>query len=437
MQFGIASCSIVPPFPTTMGGYGNRDDQFDGVHDPLEFTALILEENGRRALIGSADLVNFANDGRTEILLDRLAQRLGTSRDQIMLNATHTHGGPKLPGNGYYSLRYGNPELAEKYADWLADRVVETADAAMGNMQAGTLHHVRGRTCLPMNRRRLVDGQIMNAPNPEGPVDDKLDLLTIKDDRGRLAAVMMRLSCHPVASGSQHQLTGDFVGGWKAAFKETLPHVTPIFLQGAAGDIRPRHAQHGDQWRKVPLSQMLPIGRELLAEMLETLICGQSKPLGSLILQGEMQNIDIPCERRYMDEASIKPLLESSDALEKEFAQQSQALFRRGEEMPTSMSILTQTLWLDDQIALVGLNVEPLIALGSAIEHAFAPKQALVLGYTNGCVCYAPDSVELARGGYEAVSYLMEPLSGPWSQGFEQTIIPHLTTSPAMMAKAD
>lgn len=431
MRFGIATCDIVPPFPTSMGGYGKRDDLFDEVHDPLEFTAVVLEQGGRRVLLGAADLITFPNDGGTQTLLDRLAAALHTTPDRIMLNASHTHGGPKIPGTGLFANGTGDVALARRYADWLADRVVETATKAGDNLQPGSLQHLCGRTSLPMNRRRMVDGCVVNAPNPGGPVDDRMTLLTLRDARGHLAAVLMRLSCHPVATGPQHRLTADFVGGWKQAFRQALgPQVTPVFLQGSGGDMRPRHAADGDRWRKVPLGDMLDIGRELLVEMLRTLLNEPATPLGELILDGRTQTVTMPCEPTYIDEPSVRSMLDSDHYLTRAFARQVTDMVRRGETVPTHVSLNVQTLWLDKRLALVGLNCEPLIGLGSAIEQAFLPRQALVLGYTNGCICYAPDSVELARGGYEAQSYLMEPWSGPWKHGFEKAILPQLITEP-------
>jgi hypothetical protein len=425
MHFGIATCNISPPFPTSMGGYGKRDDMFDDVHDPLEFTAVVLEQGEHRALLGAADLITFANDGRTEWLLNRLAERINTTPDRIMLNASHTHGGPKMPGTGLFAQGTGDMALAQRYADWLADRVMETAELAANRLQPGSMHHHRGRTRLPMNRRLLVNGRIVNAPNPDGAVDDTMHLVTLRDAGGHLAAVMMRLSCHPVATGSQHRITADFVGGWKAVFREALgPQVTPVFLQGSAGDMRPRHAADGEKWRKVPLADMRGIGREILNETLQALLNGPATPLGELILRGHAQAVTLPCQPLYIDEASVRSMLDSDHYLRRAFARHVTEMLGRGEQVPTSMSVNVQTLWLDDHLALVGTNCEPLMGLGGAIERAFAPRQALVLGYTNGCVCYAPDSVELARGGYEADSYLMEPWSGPWVHGFEKAMIP-------------
>ena len=91
MRFGLARCEIVPPFSTTMRGYSARKDTFDGVNDPLTFTAIILEEGEHRALLGAADLCGFPDDGSIPGLLGQLGEIVGCPPDNVMLNASHTH----------------------------------------------------------------------------------------------------------------------------------------------------------------------------------------------------------------------------------------------------------------------------------------------------------------------------------------------------------
>ena len=45
--------------------------------------------------------------------------------------------------------------------------------------------------------------------------------------------------------------------------------------------------------------------------------------------------------------------------------------------------------------------------------------QAVLLGYTNGCIGYTPDTEEMKRGGYETGSYLSRVWSGPLMPGLE------------------
>jgi len=70
----------------------------------------------------------------------------------------------------------------------------------------------------------------------------------------------------------------------------------------------------------------------------------------------------------------------------------------------------------------VGIQGEVLIGLGAYVEKQLRPAHTLLLGYTNACRCYLPDSKELVRGGYEQSSYLYGGWTGPFKKGIEKVI---------------
>ncbi len=419
MRFGIATTEIVPPFPTSMAGYGARTDPFDGVNDPLTFTAVVLEEDGRRALLGAADLCNFPNTAHTSRLLGRLAEAVGCPPANVLLNASHTHGGPKVPSDAAYNRRRYDMGAAERYWEWLSERILAAAAEAAGSLRVGTFWYGEGQTALPMNRRPDRDGAVPNAPNPGGPTDDRAQMLALRDDDGNLAAVGLRISCHPVTTGAQHLLTADFPGAWRSAFAQAFgPGVTPFFLQGAGADARPRHAANGDRWRQVRHAELPAIGSELLAETLRMLTGLSLRRMRALTLAGEVREVHAPCEARFTRREQFQDLL-AAGGLQREYAEECLGRLDAGEPIPDHATYHVQTLWLHPSLALIGLDAEPLCALGSVVEQAVAPAQAMLLGYTNGCVSYVPDTAEMKRGGYEADSYLYSGWTGPLLPGLE------------------
>jgi hypothetical protein len=371
MRFGTAHCEITPPFSTTMRGYSARKDTFDGVNDPLTFTAIVLEEGERRALLGAADLCGFPDDESMTSLLAQLGEEIGCPPDNVMLNASHTHGGPKV---------------ADGYRDWLYERVLMTIHEAASSMNEGTLWYGEGKTRLPMNRRLERDGKVANAPNPEGPVDDRMQLLVFRKPGGEVAAAGMKVSCHPVATGAQHLITADYPGAWRKAFSKAFgdSKVLPFFLQGAGADARPRHVADGDRWRAMKHAELFTIGDELLAEILAILTGLGLRQLKGLTLKGKINTVNAPKEAE--------------------------------EEAPDHEEFHVQTLWLNSELALIGLDAEPLCGLGQTVEAAVAPKQAMLLGYTNGCRAYAPDTQEMKRGGYETGGHFLPGLENLFAQ---------------------
>ncbi len=438
MRIGLACRNITPPFRTTMGGYGARQDHFDGVHDPLTFTAIVIEEGPRRALIGAADLIGFTDYASPPSLHKRLARIVGCPEENVLLNASHTHGGPHIVDRSIFDSFTQDIESAKRYKAWLFDQVAEAAHEAAGSLFEGTLWFAEGKTGFPMNRRLERNGEVVNAPRPDGPIDGRMQTLTIRNKAGEIAAIGMRLSCHPVATGAQHLITADFVGAWRAEMSRAFgPKVIPFFLQGSGADTRPRHAANGDRWRELNHAELEPIGRELLAESLAILTSGKQLQISDLILQGKINTVCAPCRKRYTQAAQLKPLLQSDNRYERLYAQECLRLIESGKEVPDHADLHVQTLWLSREFALIGLNVEPLLALGAYVESAIAPpRRAILLGYTNGALCYAPDSAEMKRGGYETTSYLFQPWTGPLLPGLEKLLAEAVVAVPGRQSPA-
>jgi len=423
MRFGITTIDITPPFPTAMHGYGGRLDTWDTVNDPLTFTAVVLEEGDRRAVIGAADLCTFANDGTTEDLLRRVGEIVGCPVGQVMLNASHTHGGPKMPSSTMILENERYLDKTRQYRDWLHERVCEAAEAAADSLIEGTLWYGEGRTTLPMNRRADHDGHVANAPNPEGPTDDRLSALVFRNAEGEIAAVGLRVSCHPVATGARHRLTADYPGAWRAAFKQAFgPDVTPFFLQGAGADARPRHVKDGDRWRLLPHAELPSLGGDLMAEMLQVLTGNGLRPIDGLVLAGSIATVEVPCEEKYTTREDFEALLESESGYTKCYAEEGLRRCAEGRTLDDHVVYQVQTLWLSSDCCLIGLNGEPLCGLGKVVEAAAAPATALLLGYVNGCLSYIADTHELRRGGYEANSYIYDLWTGPHKPGLEHLL---------------
>ena len=174
----------------------------------------------------------------------------------------------------------------------------------------------------------------------------------------------------PVHCRNTRLPTADYPGAWRAAFSRAFgSQVLPFFLQGAGADARPRHVDDGDKWRAMKHAELSTIGDELLMETLAILTGTGLRQLKDLTLNGKINAVNAPREAE--------------------------------DDMPDHEEFHVQTLWLNSELALIGLDSEPLCELGNIIEAAVPPKQAMFLGYTNGCRGYTPDTREMKRGGYE------------------------------------
>jgi len=422
MRFGLAVRDITPPFRMPMYGYSSRRDVFDNVHDPLTFTALVLEEDGRRAFIGAADIGSFPNDGSTLQLMNRVAAVVGCPDHNVMLNASHTHGGPLVPmGERLMHGDIADSATVARYANWLYEQVEDAAAEASGSLREGSLWIAEGWTSVPMNRRPDRNGSVPNAPNPDGPVDNRLFCFLLRDAADRPVAVGIRVSCHPVATGAQHRITADYPGAWRAECKRAFgPAVHAFFLQGSGADARPRHVAEGDHWRIMDHAELVEIGRDLMAETLAALTGPNVRRLGPLVLEGRFEAVDLPCEPSYVRREDFEAV--AADSGMETYAAECLARLAAGKTIPDHQTFHVQTLWLDRELALIGIDGEVLCGAGATVEAALSPKQGIVLGYTNGVIAYLPDSHEMSRGGYETRSFIYQPWTGPLKPGLEHLL---------------
>jgi len=422
VRFGIATCDITPREPIHLSGFCQRRDVFDAVNDPVTFTALVLEESGRRMVLGAGDLLNFPADGRMGDWLERAGAAADCPPENVLLNASHTHGGPliAIPFRCFREM-YGPAE--EAYGRFLLERVVEAVRNARERLAEGTLWYAEGKTDFPRNRRRREGGRTILAPNPAGPTDDRLQIFVLKDASDEVAAVALKMACHPVTTGAQHRVTADFPGAWREAVRDALGEgVTPIFFQGAGADANPRQFEKDGRCAAQPYDILPSMGRELCTQMLRALVGKVPAPVTGLSLSGEIRSVRAPCERRYTDRAALQPLLEQGDVWQREYAAECLRRLDSGEAIPDYNEYRVQTVRLNRDFVIVGLDAEPLCALGLAVERAVAPARGIVLGYTNGYSGYAPDSAELQRGGYETETYLHHCWSGPLKPGLERLL---------------
>jgi len=309
----------------------------------------VLEEGGRRALIGAADLGTFPLDGSTREAETHVAAIVGCPVENVLFNASHSHGTPLVPmGDITFHGAVERRPGVQRYRDWLFEQIASAAAEAAENLREGTLWLAEGRTRLPMNRRPDRAGGVPNAPNPDGPTDARLLVFMVRDAHDTPVALGVRVSCHPVATGAQHRLTADFPGAWRRRVLDAFGNaVTPFFLQGVGADARPRHVAAGERWRQIPHDDLEIIGRELWAETLAALTGPHRRKLENLVLEGHCADVELPCESRYTRRADFEALLEQPRLAG--YARQCLERLDLGKSVSDRPVFHVQTLWLDDR----------------------------------------------------------------------------------------
>lgn len=234
---GAAKASISPTSEDLrqgvyMGGYGAylTRGKATGVHDDIYARALAVSSGDDKAVFVTLDTAGIGN-----LIMDAIrneaSEQTGIPADAIVVSATHTHSGPDLQG-----LWGGGPQ---SYKEYLVSQTVSAIEAACIDMKHVTL--VAGSV--------QVDQDLANNRRGFPNTDTAMTVLQFKN-KGDTLATLVNLAVHPtVISGSNKQISSDFVGSLESAV-DTKFGGTTLFVNGAQGDAVPNVAWGGDEYAK-------------------------------------------------------------------------------------------------------------------------------------------------------------------------------------------
>jgi hypothetical protein len=250
-RLGIARCDITPPVGIYHRMWGAaRHDRSTGVHRPLTATALVFQALDQLASPETEQAVLAVDHcllGAYEMqaLLGAVAGASGLAREQILVAFSHTHGAG-LMGRDRVELPGG--ELIPPYLETLADRLGAITRQAREAAEPVVITYAAGRCGLAAHRDFWDEQsqQFVCGFNPDGPADDALLLARVNRDDGRLLATLVNYACHPTTLAWQNTLISPDYPGAMRELVEQATGAPCVFLQGASGDLGPRHGFVGD-----------------------------------------------------------------------------------------------------------------------------------------------------------------------------------------------
>ncbi|MBB4664848.1 hypothetical protein [Conexibacter arvalis] len=438
LRAGAASASIAPPPGMDLMGYLKRWQPSEGVGEPCEATALVLDDGARRVALVGIDYTWTRGDwGRR--MRAAVARAAGCAVEAVLLNSSHTHAMPLAPG-----LRKAGGELAERpeeiaYAESLVERVAAVAGEAAARLAPAAVAAARGRCELNVNRRQRSGGTTIIGWNPEEACDHDVDVLRVDAADRRALATVVAYAAHPVVVGPKVQeASSDFVGPLRERVRAWTGGEC-LFLQGCAGNVMPLEAlfdrtgperRFGEGialaaleareraeavptaprqvpfmsavpfalWRRQPVSvqEGAPTAPRLAAAELEVRL-----PLKQPPSREEMAALAAELEARVERlRAEGRPREEWNPSLF--HADWARAMVARidassaGEEVTTAVQRIAI-----GGIELIGLPCEPFCELGLELKERSQADFTFALGYTNDVVGYVATAREHPFGGYE------------------------------------
>jgi hypothetical protein len=210
------------------------------VHRPLTLTAAAFAADGAAPLVlVAADIGWWKNPEDEAHVRADVLDAVGGDARRVLVNLSHTHAGPSG------SLPDGD-EPSARYLDDVRSAAAEAGREAIATAAPATLSCTVGRCGLAANRD-LADGdRYVVGFNPAVVPDDTVVVGRLARLDGTLLAVLVNYACHPTTLAWQNRLVSpDFVGAAREVV-EAATGVPCLFLQGASGELAPRHQYVGD-----------------------------------------------------------------------------------------------------------------------------------------------------------------------------------------------
>lgn len=378
------SIDITPERPVALAGYVDRLGPSAGIRDPLELNGLLLRAENRAVAILTADLL-FVSEALKDEVLAAVRHAIPLERASLLFAASHTHTAPAVDSSKP-GLGASDPDYVALVARRSADLVrrLAAADPMPCSLmyRSGVAHHAinRRRRGWRLSTAGLPERAVLRAPNPAGPCDETIHLLTFSDARQRPLAVLWSYACHPVGFPAKAQVSADYPGTVRAALRAALGAELPVlFLQGFAGDIRPR--------------ELAP--PTTLARRLATLIIG---PLFTPFTEAQYAAWATSLAERVVDVARSRPGVRQPIAPTAIAGRLALTELMRG--APEGRALTVQELGIGPGLRITAISAEPVADYGPLVR-ARAHGVVLPVGYIDTVFGYLPSTRMLGERGYE------------------------------------
>jgi len=198
----------------------------------------------------------------------------GIPFEAIVINFSHTHSGP-MSGYEGYATTLEKPQSLIDYEMGLLKDTINMTLVALENLKPVEVTVHRGTSEIGINRRRLqADGSMGMGPNVDGFMNRDLWVLDLVTDDGR--CVLFNYGCHPVMvyGFAWDGISADFPGVCRKQLVEELgPNTQAQFIQGLAGNVRPRQLSdlEAGTFRKAIPEDVQKTGKQLAGDVIAAL----------------------------------------------------------------------------------------------------------------------------------------------------------------------
>jgi hypothetical protein len=186
----------------------------------LTVRALVLENDGTRVAICSADFLGFPS-----VLGNKVRSRVqGVAPQNILIGATHCHSAPDCYG---FPDRSGKTGADLEYLDGVGSKLADAINEAADHLQPARVKIATGK----------AQGKIAYNYYAERLYDPRCHVIQVLNAAGEPMATLINYACHPEIVGpGQGILCPDFVGPLCDRIKERQAG-TALFMNSAQGGM--------------------------------------------------------------------------------------------------------------------------------------------------------------------------------------------------------
>jgi hypothetical protein len=429
---GAARSALRLKLPLPGPGLRIWGEPFVGQESPLTVGALVATSEGRTAVVIAADLVVIP-DAMCRRIRDRAADIAGTSAEYVLLNFSHDHATPPLPGMPFD----GDGAAIDAFGALVEQRIAAVVGAAARGRQPARIGAAMGSSPISVYRRaRGADGRDHLGEAPGAPIDPAVGVVRVDALDGSPIAVLFSFGCHPVLFGPRSfKISSDFPGAARAVVDRNLGGVS-LFLQACGGDVNPRYgigaeidptetknregtvlgaevlrvaSQIRTTHRRGPQTPIPGMGISLWpwepatdqpAARIEAAERSLDLPLSELPAEAQAREIRAAEHGRLAAlEAEGAPWVDIHVA--RRWADWSDILVAAVVDGPRLVPVTLQALRIGD-VAFAAVAMETFSATGLEIKARSPFAHTQFLGYTNGFHGYLPRAEDLPPGGWKA-----------------------------------
>ncbi len=394
IEIATAKVSITPAEPCYLCGHAMRTELSTGVRDELECTALVLKLGDQILIWESFELAGLDKE-----LSDEMRRLIKIKYDlplqNITLSFVHTHSGPEFAEIPFFSKdkqRGARPG----YRQFLIQQSLKAVDACF----------FKGFTPVKvMAGRLMIDGFYGNRNGRDLVCDKSISLFRFVDGVGGIVGGVVNMTCHPTVLGPlNRQLSGDLFGYIKRGIGSKWG-VTPLMMQGAAGDMSNRCYRRGDDD-----TELVRVGEGILSQILDW---GEEEEitLGQPVIEPYHYSLsyDPDIEKWELDLAAARERLKTETRFDERKLLMSgiSALEHKVEQSHVAVEFDASIIRFGD-LEICQIPAELFSCFGLEIKAASHAKYPVIWGYTNYSMGYFVERSQYGQTFESMVSDLPE-----------------------------